>query len=82
MIHNSLYKQQKSLFIKQHQLKTSTTMPSAPTKSSLKTPAKKYCPEDGKVLNWSVVWPEARELEVLVMGGLLDGMTAAAVMEK
>jgi hypothetical protein len=54
---------------------------STPAKSSLKTPAKKYCP-DGKVLNWSVVWPEARELEVLVMGGLLDGLTAAAVMEK
>jgi hypothetical protein len=35
-------------------------------------PEKKY-DGNGKVINWSQLWPEAKELECLVVNGLVDG---------
>lgn len=37
---------------------------------------------DGKVTNWSANWPEAKELETLVVNGFVDGLTAARIREK
>jgi len=53
----------------------------AATKSSFKMPAKQF-DKDGKITNWSMHWSEAKELEVLVVGGVLDGMKPAEVMKQ
>jgi hypothetical protein len=44
-------------------------------------PEKKY-DGNGKVINWSQLWPEAKELECLVANGLVDGMTPAQLCQK
>ncbi|KAG7352545.1 hypothetical protein IV203_008593 [Nitzschia inconspicua] len=53
----------------------------AATKSSFKMPARHF-DKNGKITNWSLHWPEAKELEVLVVGGVLDGMKPAEVMKQ
>lgn len=53
---------------------------SAP-RSSIKLPAKKFG-SDGKITNWSALWPEAKELESLVIGGFVDNLTTAQVLNK
>jgi hypothetical protein len=37
-------------------------------------PDKKYDGQ-GKITNWSQLWPEAKELDTLVVHGLVDDMT-------
>jgi hypothetical protein len=44
-------------------------------------PEKKYDGQ-GKVLNWSQLWPEAKELETLVVNGLVDDVTPAQLCQK
>jgi hypothetical protein len=53
----------------------------APRKPTIKVVDRKYDSE-GKVTNWSVDWPEAKELESMVVNGFVDGMTPAQVREK
>ncbi|KAG7357204.1 hypothetical protein IV203_001892 [Nitzschia inconspicua] len=53
----------------------------AATKSSFEVPARRF-DKNGKITNWSMHWPEAKELEVLVVGGVLDGMKPAEVMKQ
>lgn len=48
---------------------------------STPVPPKKF-DSQGKVTNWSQVWPEAQELETLVINGMVDGMTPAQICQK
>jgi hypothetical protein len=44
-------------------------------------PEKKYdC--QGKILYWSQLWREAKELETLVVNGLVDDVTLAQLCQK
>jgi hypothetical protein len=47
----------------------------------MKLPDKKY-DSNGKVKNWSSLWPEAKELETLVASGYVDGLTTAQIFSK
>ncbi|KAG7362308.1 hypothetical protein IV203_025974 [Nitzschia inconspicua] len=55
----------------------------AATKSSFEVPTRHF-DKNGKITNWSMRWPEAKELEVLVLEVclMLDGMKPAEVMKQ
>ena len=57
------------------------TTPPKPTKRAIKAMERKYDPY-GKIVNWSIDWPEAQELSNLVATGIIDGLTPAQVREK
>jgi len=37
---------------------------------------------NGKIINWSQVWPEAKELETLVVNGHVDNLSPAQLYQK
>ena len=53
---------------------------SAP-RSSIKLPAKKFG-SDGTITNWSALWPKAKELESLVIGGVVENLSTEQVLNK
>jgi hypothetical protein len=55
--------------------------PPRPNIKPIPFPDKKYDGQ-GKITNWSQLWPEAKELELLVINGLLDDMTISQLCQK